>query len=47
VLRYEQGWHPRFIQANADAVARYPRLRHFKYRITNAEAIAYANLAVR
>ena len=47
VLRHEQGWHPRFIHANADAVARYARLRHFKYRVTNAVAIANADLVVR
>jgi hypothetical protein len=39
VLRYEQGWHPRFIHANTDAVARYPRLCHFKYRIANADLV--------
>ncbi len=47
VLRYEQGWHPRFIHANADAVARYARLCHFKYRITNAVSIADANLVIK
>src|SRR5258708_39533984 len=47
VLRYEQGWHPRFIHANTDAVARYPRLRHFKYRITNLVTIANADLVIR
>jgi hypothetical protein len=47
VMRYEQGWHPRFIHANADAVARYARLCHFKYRITNAVAIANADLVIR
>src|SRR5271170_5186040 len=30
VVRYEQGRHPRFVHANADAEARYARLRHFK-----------------
>ena len=44
---YEQGWHPRFIHANADAVARYAWLRHFKYRITNAVSIADADLVIR
>src|SRR6266576_1062348 len=34
VMRYEQGCHPRFIHANADAVARYARLCHFKLRVT-------------
>ena len=47
VMCYEQGWHPRFIHANADAVARYARLCHFKYRITNAVAIADADLVIR
>ena len=46
VMRYEQGCHPRFIHANADAVARYARLRHFKYRITDAVAIANADLVI-
>jgi hypothetical protein len=26
VMFYEQGWHPRFVHPNADAVARYARL---------------------
>src|SRR5271154_5193174 len=26
VMRYEQGWHPRFIHADANAVTRYARL---------------------
>ena len=43
---YEQGRHARFIHANADAVARYARLCHFKYRITNAVAIANTHLVV-
>ncbi len=47
VMRYEQGCHPRFIHANADAVARYARLCHFKYRIANAVAIANADLVIR
>src|ERR1700722_12210364 len=46
VVRYEQGCHPRFIHANSDAEARYARLCHFKYRITNAIAIANADLAI-
>jgi hypothetical protein len=46
-MRYEQGCHPRFIHANADAIARYARLCHFKYRITDAVAIANADLVIR
>jgi hypothetical protein len=46
VLRYEQGWHPRFIHANTDAVARNARLRRFKYRVTNAISIANTDLTV-
>jgi hypothetical protein len=45
-MGYEQGWHPRVIHANTDAVARYPRLRHFKYRIANAVAIADADFVI-
>src|ERR1700723_412029 len=47
VMRYEQGWHPRFIHANADAVACYARLCHFKYCIPNAVAITDADLAIK
>jgi hypothetical protein len=47
VMRHEQGWDARFIHANADAIARYARLRHFKYRITNGVAIANSDLVVR
>src|SRR5258706_395995 len=47
VMFYEQGCRPRFIHANTDAVARYARLCHFKYRITNAVAIANADLVIR
>ena len=47
MLRYEQGWHPRFLHANADAVARHARLCHFKYRATDAVSIADADLAIR
>src|ERR1700686_2322352 len=46
-LFYEQCCHPRFIHANPDAVTRYARLCHFKYRITNAVAIADAHLVIR
>jgi hypothetical protein len=46
MVRNEQGGHPRFVHANADAVARYARLRHFKCRIANAEAIANADLVI-
>ena len=44
---YEQGWHARFIHADADAVARYARLCYFKYRVTNAVSIADADLVIR
>jgi hypothetical protein len=44
---YEQGWHSRFIHANADAIARHSGLCHFEYRVTNAVAIPNANLVVR
>src|SRR5271167_1205765 len=47
VMLYEQGCHPRFIHANADAEACYARLRHFEYCIANAVAITNANLAIR
>src|SRR6202795_2090126 len=47
VMRYEQGCHPRFIHANADAVARHARLCYFKYRTTDAVAIADAHFVVR
>jgi hypothetical protein len=43
---YEQGCHPGLIHAHADAVARYARLRHFEYCITNAVTIANANLVI-
>src|SRR5271169_1910775 len=46
VLRYEQGCHPRLIHANTDAVARYARLRYFKFSTTNAVAIADAHLVI-
>src|SRR5271165_4166055 len=44
VMCYEQGCHPRFIHANTDAVARHTWLCYFKCRITNAVAIANADL---
>jgi hypothetical protein len=47
VMCYEQGCHPRFIHANADAVARYARLRDFKFSITDAVSIADAHLVIR
>jgi hypothetical protein len=47
VMFYEQGCHPRFIHANAHAVARYARLCHFEYRIANAVAIANRDLVIR
>src|SRR5277367_186095 len=47
VMCYEHGWHPRFIHANTDAVARYARLCRFKYGVTNAVSIADADLVIR
>src|SRR6266513_2970797 len=47
VMRNQQGCHPRFIHANADAVARYARLCHFKYRVTNAVEVANADLVIK
>jgi hypothetical protein len=46
-MRYEQGWHTRFIHAEADAVACYAGLRHFKFSTTDAVAIANADLVIR
>jgi hypothetical protein len=46
VMCHEQGCHPRFIHANTDAVTRHARLRHFKYRITDAVSIADAHLVI-
>src|ERR1035438_9616396 len=43
---HEQGCHPRFIHANADAVARHAWLCYFKYRTTDAVAIADADLVL-
>jgi hypothetical protein len=47
VMCYEQGCHPRFIHANADAVARHAWLCYFKYRTTDAVSIADAHLVIR
>jgi glutamine synthetase adenylyltransferase len=47
VMFYEQGWHTRFIHANADAVTRHARLRYFKFSATDAVAIADAHLVIR
>src|SRR4051794_690894 len=46
VMSYQQGWHSRVVHANTDSVARYPRLRHFKYGITNTVAIANADFVI-
>src|SRR5664279_2416374 len=43
---YEQGCHPRFIHADADAVAGHPWLRHFKFSTTDAISIADAHLRI-
>jgi len=44
---YEQGWHPRFMHADADAVTRHARLRYFKFGTPDAVSIADAHLAVK
>jgi hypothetical protein len=46
VVGNKQGWHPRLVHANADAVARYARLCHLEYRITNAVSITNADLVI-
>src|SRR5579883_681388 len=46
VMCYEKRRHARLIHPDADAVARYPRLCHFEYRVTNAVAIADADFGV-
>jgi hypothetical protein len=43
---YEQGWHPRFIHSNTDAVTRHSWLRHFEYSTTNAVAITNTDLVI-
>src|SRR5580692_6679847 len=47
VMRNEQGCHPRFIHANADAVARHAWLRYFKFGTSDAVSIADAYFVVR
>jgi hypothetical protein len=47
VMCYQQGWHPRFIHADANPVARYAWLRYFKFSTTDAVSIADAHLAIR
>src|SRR5580698_7718341 len=44
---HEQGWHPRFVHANADAVARHAWLRYFKYCATDAVSVADADLVIK
>src|SRR5277367_598207 len=46
-MGYEQGWHTRFVRANADAVARDARLRYFKFSTTDAVSIANAHVAIK
>src|SRR5262249_33442409 len=46
VMCYEQGWHARFIHADADAVAGYARLCHFEHCITDAVSITDADLVI-
>src|SRR5580704_10980267 len=43
----DQSCHARFLHANAEAVAGNARLRDFQYRVTNAVAIADADLVIR
>src|SRR5215470_4824177 len=45
-MRDKQGRHTRFIHANADAVTRDPRLRHFEYCIADPILITDADLIV-
>src|SRR5262249_43500163 len=47
VMRYEQGWHASFIQADADAVARHARLGYFEHCITNPVSITDADFFIR
>ena len=47
VMFYEQGCHPRFIHADADAIARHAWLRYFKFSTTDAVSIADAHLVIR
>jgi hypothetical protein len=46
VMRYEQGRHSRVVHADADTVARHPRLADFKHCIANAISITDADLVV-
>src|SRR5271168_1966269 len=46
VMFYEEGRHPRFIHADADAVARHAWLRHFKFSTTDAILIADAHFVI-
>jgi hypothetical protein len=47
VMFYEQGWHTRFIHADANAVARHAGLRYFKFSGTDAVSIPDAHLVIR
>ncbi len=47
VMFYKQRWHPRFIHADADAVARHARLRYLKFSVPNAVPIADADLVIK
>src|SRR5258708_4899951 len=47
VMCYKQGWHARLVHADADAVTRYARLCHFKYRITDSVSVTNADLVIR
>jgi hypothetical protein len=42
----QQCWHPRLAHANADAVARYARLRYLEYCVTNLISVANADLVI-
>jgi hypothetical protein len=46
-MRDKQCRHSRLIHADTDAVARYARLCHLKYRITNAVSTTDTNFVIR
>src|SRR5579863_9053880 len=46
VMLYEEGRHPRFLHADADAVAGHAWLRYFKFSTTDAVSIADAHLGI-
>jgi hypothetical protein len=46
VMCHEQGWHTGLVHADAHSVAGYTRLRHFKYRVTDAVAVTDTDFCV-